>query len=110
MQVNINSDSHVDVKENSVQQWRTEITAALKRFGDWITRVEVQLTNENSRAKGGSDDIRCLMEARPAGRQPVSIEVRAASINQAIREGIDTLERRLENVSEKARNQARKRQ
>ena len=110
MQVHINSDNHVDLNEHSVQHWQTEITAALKRFSDWITRVEVQLTDENSRAKSGSDVIRCVMEARPAGRQPVSIEVRAASVEQAIRTGTNTLERRLDSASDKARTQARKRQ
>lgn len=110
MQVNINSDNHIDLNESSVQQWHTEITAALDRFSDWITRVEVQLTDENSRAKVGSEDIRCLMEARPAGKQPVSIEVRAASVDQAIRAGTNTLERRLDSVSDKARTQARKQQ
>ena len=110
MHVNINSDNHVDVKESLVLQWQTDITTGLARFGDRITRVEVHLTDENSRVKGGSDVIRCLMEARPASQQPVSVEVRAASANQAIQEGIDTLERRLSAMFEKARTQARKRQ
>ena len=109
MLVNLHSDNHVDLKEDSIQQLETEIATSLKRFSNWITRVEVHLTDENSQAKGGSDDIRCLMEARPAGKQPVSIEVRAASVVQAIQQGTNTLERRLGDIEDKARTEARKR-
>jgi len=108
MQVIINSNSQVDVNENSIQQWQSEITESLSRFGEWITRVEVHLSDENSQAKEGQDDIRCLMEARPANRQPVSIEVRAANVGQAIIEGTDTLERRLGTILDKARTESRK--
>lgn len=109
MQIIINSDNHVDLKEDQVHHWETEIAESLERFNDWITRVEVHLTDENSRAKGGSDDIRCLMEARPASRQPVSIEVRSASVDRAIREATGTLERRLHAMADKARTESRKR-
>ncbi|MCA9102580.1 MAG: hypothetical protein KDA63_15580 [Planctomycetales bacterium] len=110
MQINLHSDNHITLTAELVQQFQTEMADSLKRFSNWITRVEVHLTDENSRAKGGSDDIRCLIEARPAGKQPVSIEVRAASIAQAIQEGTNTLERRLGDIEDKARTEARKRQ
>ena len=109
MHVNVNSDNHIDLKESAVQHWQTEIETGLERFADWVTRVEVHLTDENSRAKGGSDDIRCLMEARPANQQPVSIEVRSGSVEQAVYDAINTLERRLGGIADKARTQARKR-
>lgn len=108
MQVMINSKNQVDVNENLIQEWQTEITESLKRFSDWITRVEVHLSDENSQAKGGAHDIRCLMEARPANHQPVSIEVRAATVEQAIADGIGTLQRRLGTMVEKARTENRK--
>ena len=110
MQVIINSDNHVELNEQSIEQWQTEISTSLERFSDWITRVEVHLTDQNSDAKGGPDDIRCLMEARPASQQPVSVEVRAASVDQAILEGTNTLERRLGAMIDKIRSEARKRQ
>lgn len=109
MKVTINSDNHVNVQQESVQQWQSEIADALERFGSWVTRVEVHLTDENGQAKGGSDDIRCLMEARPADQQPVSIEVRSASVEQAMQEGTNTLVRRLGTIADKARTQERKR-
>ncbi len=63
MQVIINSDSHIDMTQEAVEHWQTEIATSLKRFNDWITRLEVHVTDVNSQAKGGADDIRCLIEA-----------------------------------------------
>lgn len=109
MQVKINSDNHIEVKEGAVEKWQEEVATSLARFSDWLTRIEVHLTDENSHAKGGADDIRCLMEARPAGKTPVSIEVRAANVDQAIHQATATLERRLGTIVDKARTERRKR-
>ena len=109
MQIIINSDNQVDLQENQIDQWQTEIAEAHERFQDWITRLEIHLNDENSQTKGGSNDIRCLMEARPASKQPVSIEVRSASVDRAIREATNTLQRRLNDIAEKARTESRKR-
>jgi len=108
MKITINTDKHIRLEADRAEQWESEIATSLQRFSEWITRVEVHLTDENSEARGGPDDIRCLMEARPAGQQPVSIEVREATPDQAIQEGIKTLERRLSNMAEKARTEKRK--
>ncbi len=108
MQVIINSDNQIDVQEDFIRHWQSEITSSLKRYSDWITRVEVHLTDENSAARGGVDDIRCLIEARPADRQPVSIEVRGESAENTLADGIQTLNRRLATLVDKARTQKRK--
>ena len=108
MKITINHDRHIDAHADRMEHWQSEIATSLERFADWITRVEVHLTDENSQTKGGADDIRCLMEARPAGQKPVSVEVRAATPEEAIREGIKTLERRLGTIVDKARTGKRK--
>jgi hypothetical protein len=110
MQVIINSDNQIDFNQPSIEHWQNEIAASLQRFSDWVTRVEVHLTDENSDSKKGSDDIRCLMEARPANRQPVSIEIRAASVEEALSEGAKTMKRRLGAIVDKERTEERKRQ
>ncbi len=108
MQIIINSDNHLQMNQDSIEQYQSEVAASLKRFNDRITRIEVHLTDENSLAKGGADDIRCLMEARPASQQPVSVEVRAATVEQAIREGASTLKRRLSAMLEKSQTEQRR--
>lgn len=108
MQVIINSNNQIDLNGEKIKKLESKVTDSMERFGNWLTRVEVHLTDENSASKGGSDDIRCLMEARPANHQPVSIEVRASTVEHAIDEGTKTLERRLGSMADKARTQNRK--
>ena len=108
MQIIINSDNQIDVREDFIQHWEAEISSSLQRFSDWSTRVEVHLTDENSKNKEGLDDIRCLMEARPANKQPVSVEVRGDSAETAMTDGVQTLGRRLATMRDKARTQQRK--
>ena len=108
MQVIINSDNQVDLQSDFIDHWQGEIASSLQRFSDWITRVEVHLTDENSKSKESVDDIRCLIEARPANRQPVSIEVRGESPEHALATGVQTMDRRLGTLLDKARTQQRK--
>ena len=108
MQVIINSDNQVDLREGFIQHWESEISSSLDRFADRITRVEVHLTDENSKARGGGDDIRCMLEARLANKQPVNIEVRAETAEHAMADGIRTMSRRLGTLVDKARTQQRR--
>ena len=108
MKVIINSNSQVELKQDAISHFESEISSSLERFADWVTRIEVHLTDENSSKKGGQDDIRCMMEARPSGHQPVSIEVRASSPSPAIQDAIEMLERRLDTMLSKIRTEQRK--
>jgi len=60
------------------------VEGTLSRFNDWLTRVEVHLSDENSIAKTGDEDKRCVMEARPAGSQPISVSHQGATLAQAL--------------------------
>ena len=51
-----------------VQLVEAVVRGALDRFSEQITRVEVHLSDENSDKKFGTDDKRCLLEARLADR------------------------------------------
>lgn len=84
MQVLMTTDNHIHGSDELTRHVETVVEAELGRFGEWITRVEVKLTDENSRAKAGDDDKRCAMEARPAGRQPVAASHQAATVDQAV--------------------------
>ena len=50
------------------------------------TRIEVHLADVNA-AKGGNDDIRCTIEARPEGMQPQTVTHTDASVEAALRGG-----------------------
>jgi hypothetical protein len=96
MLIEVNSDNHVDAAKYR-QFAETEVDAALGRFGERITRVEVQLQDVNA-AKGGENDMRCMMEVRIAGQKPLAVTERAASIGEAIVGAAEKLERLVENT------------
>lgn len=95
MQIQINTDDNISGREAIAQRIETEIETVLGRFGDHITRVEVHLSDKNA-GKGGADDIRCLMEARPAGLDPVAVTHDAATVEAACGGAVRKLQRLLD--------------
>jgi ribosomal subunit interface protein len=95
MQIQINSDHQINPSPELANGIRTLIHDALDRYSDRITRVEVHLNDQNS-VKGGSNDKRCLMEARVAGVGPIDAEHEAESLQLAIDGAMEKLERAIE--------------
>jgi len=94
MQIQINSDHHIVASPELAGRIQTLLRDALDRYSDRITRVEVHLNDLNS-IKGGSNDKRCLMEARLAGIGPVSANHEAPTVELAIEGAMEKLERAL---------------
>ena len=67
-----------------------EVTAALSRYSDHITRIEVHLSDESGGRATGAD-IRCMIEARPAGQTPVTVTDDAGSVDAALAGAIHRL-------------------
>ncbi len=95
MQIQINTDNHIRGGSNLTANAQAVIQDALARFGDRITRVEVHFTDENSRDKTGDRDKRCVMEARLAGHQPITVSHDDASLDQALDGATEKLVRSL---------------
>ncbi|TFZ02371.1 HPF/RaiA family ribosome-associated protein [Ramlibacter henchirensis] len=84
MQVQVNTSNGIENKE-SLERWASDfLNDSLDRFGQDITRIEVQLRDTNS-GKKGADDKRCTLEARIAGRDPVAVTHHAPSQDEAVR-------------------------
>lgn len=84
MIIQINTDKNISGDEQRAEAIESSIREALQRFGEWITRVEVQLSDQSSAAKATDDDKRCLMEARPAGMKPLIVSHNGANLEQAV--------------------------
>ena len=95
MQIQVNSDSSVAVHGNLTHLVESTVHHALKHFGDRITRVEVHLSDVNAH-KSGPTDKRCLMEARPAGLDPVAVSDQAAAFDDAVKGAAQKLKRALD--------------
>ena len=97
MQVEVNTDNHIDGTDELSRLVEAEVEGTLGRFGDQIIRVIVQLNDTNSH-KSGDRDKRCLMEARIAGHQPVAVSHEAATLEDAIAAAAEKLERSLDHI------------
>ena len=83
MHVQVNTDNRVEGSDEFVRGVQAAVAGALGRFADQLTRGEVHVGDENG-PKGGTNDLRCAMEARPAGLQPVAVTHTAPTADQAI--------------------------
>ncbi|CAN5408591.1 HPF/RaiA family ribosome-associated protein [soil metagenome] len=97
MQVQLNTDHHVVGTVGLSKHVEEQVSSALARFADKITRVEVHINDLNS-TKAGGDDKRCMIEARINGRPPVSVTHEAPSVGQAIDGAVHKAERAIEKV------------
>ncbi|MDH5740052.1 MAG: HPF/RaiA family ribosome-associated protein [Nitrospira sp.] len=97
MQVQVNTDNHIHGREEIVALAETSVEGAVGRFRDRITRVEAHLSDTNSHKTKG-DDIRCVLEARLAGHQPIAVTHQAATVELALSGAADKLERSVEST------------
>ena len=101
MQIQINTDHHIEGHE-ALAAWATgEVKKGLTHHSEHITRVEVHLSDENGH-KSGTDDKRCVMEARLQGRQPMAVTHHAATLHQAVTGAADKLNRMIDSAMGRA--------
>ncbi|MDP3968002.1 MAG: HPF/RaiA family ribosome-associated protein [Nocardioides sp.] len=91
MKIQVNTDKNVEGSAALSERTEADLASALTRFKDRLTRVEVHLRNESAGRTTG-DDVRCLIEARPAGMDPVAVTHHAATLDEALRGATDKLE------------------
>jgi hypothetical protein len=80
VQIQVNTDHNIHGGEKLAAYVKSELTSSLSRFEQWLTRVEVHLSVD---AAGRAEDKRCVIEARPAGAQPVAVTHHAGSVDDA---------------------------
>jgi len=84
MQVQINTGHNIEGHEALATHFTGVVEDSLSRFGDRLTNVDVHLSDENSDKKGGEEDMRCMIEARLNGIQPLAVTHQAATLDQAV--------------------------
>jgi hypothetical protein len=97
VEIHVNTDSNIDGGAGLAAQVEAAVEGALRRFARRVTRVEVHLKDVNS-VKGGADDIRCALEARLAGLQPVAVTHNAGTPLEAVSGATDKLTRVLDST------------
>ncbi len=88
MKIQLNSDSSIEVSEALTHAVETTLHDAFDRYGDRITRLEVHLSDENSDSGKG---IQCLVEARPAGIDPVVVTGSGDAVERACHDAVQKM-------------------
>ncbi len=84
MQVKIQTDNHIEGGEGFVNWATGAVSAALQRYSDQISRIEVHLSDENGGKKTSPENKLCMIEVRLEGHQPLAVKQHADSLNQAL--------------------------
>lgn len=94
MTIQVNSDKTVAVDARTKAFVQGEVDRILKTFTARLTRIEVHLSDVNSR-KSGPADKRCVVEARVAGARPLSTSATANKVPAAIGQALRKMQRSL---------------
>jgi len=97
MKIELNTDAHIDGTEALAAHVGTTVGQALAHVSQHVTRVEAHLSDENA-GKSGQRDLRCMLEARLEGRQPVVVTDQAATLDRAVHGAAQKLARLLEST------------
>ena len=100
MNIQVNTDHNIKGSAELNNYIETSLSESFARFKVAITRIEVHLSDENA-GKTGSNDKRCLLEARISHHQPIVVSHHADTIHQAIDTASDKLLRALDNMAGK---------
>jgi len=97
MQIQVNTNKSIDHTSALDEHVAEVVNAAIGRFGEQISRVEIHLSDDNAQ-KSADGDNRCMMEARVNGYQPVVVTDHAQTLHQAINRAADKLKRALDSA------------
>ncbi|PWS29072.1 hypothetical protein DHW03_04355 [Pedobacter yonginense] len=103
MTIQLNTDKSLTIHQEYETKIQTQITDALSRFNDLITRLEVHLSDENG-SKDGLDDKRCLLEAKIAGKEPIAVTNFGDTYDLAITGALTKMKSALEKVAGKMKS------
>jgi len=97
MQINVNTDKTIERTAGLDDHVRQVVQGALNRFGEHIGRVDVHLSDNNAQ-KSSDGDVRCMIEARVNGYQPIAVSDHDATLHQSINGAADKLQRAIDSA------------
>ena len=106
MQIQFNTDHSIHGSQAFATEVEAQLRASLGHWVEHLTRIEVHLRDVNA-GKGGEADKHCVLEARIAGRPPLSVSDSAATMAQAIRGATAKLQQALEHAIGKTESHRR---
>jgi hypothetical protein len=102
MQIQLDTDKHIQGNEALKSSVDRLVTQHLERFFPYLTRIGVHLSDANG-AKGGSRDKQCAVEARFRNGPPVGVSHDDETVEKAIVGACTKLRSRLDSLIEQQR-------
>ncbi|MFN3619017.1 HPF/RaiA family ribosome-associated protein [Sphingorhabdus sp.] len=90
MQFQFNSDNQITGDQDTAQLAESIVRSRLGRLETRLTRIELHVSDVNG-PRGGQNDKRCLIEARPNGMDPISATDQGETVEAAITGAADKL-------------------
>jgi len=87
MDVQVRTDYHVDGDDALIAYVDREVSTGLDPFARRITSVHVHLSEESG-ARRGPHELRCLLEVRPSGHPPLAVTTHAATKDAVVRAAV----------------------
>lgn len=106
MTIQVNTDHNIAGSERLNEHVKDVVTDSFGRHSEHITTVIVHFSDENGN-KSGTDDKKCVLEARMEHHQPVVATSHAGSTEQALELAIDKVKHSLETIIGKMRHHDR---
>ncbi|AUC84633.1 hypothetical protein CW731_04665 [Polaribacter sp. ALD11] len=103
MKIQFNTDKTIPGDEKDQHYFTSLIAEGVKIFESHITRIEVHLSDENGK-KEGHNVMRCLLETRIEGRQPLAVSCQANTVELAVSGAVDKLTASLETILGRIQN------
>lgn len=103
MKILLNTDKTIDGSKKHQDYYTAQITEELEMYASEITRVDVHVSDQNG-IKEGENDIRCLLEVRMEGKQPIVVKCQADTEELAVSGALDNLKACLETIHGRMKN------
>ena len=92
MLIAVRTDGNIKGSEQSSDEIKAVVHAALDRYGDRIRRVDVHLSDASGHKTGRVDKC-CMIEAHRDGREPIVVTHQESTMDQAIHGAIHNLKK-----------------
>jgi len=106
MQIQIRTDHNIEGHQALADWLSSVVEDALSRVSDRITSIDVHLSNQNNEQQDGNDSLRCMMEARLEGRQPIAVTNQADTLDRAVEGAADKLTHLIDHTLGKLKHQS----
>lgn len=83
MKIQFNTDKNIHGTEALESRISERINHTLGHFDEFISRIEVHLSDQNAHKTGG-EDIQCKLEVRLEGSQPITVTAKHSEKEKAV--------------------------